>query len=485
MPTKKINWRVYERDRLYPQGMSAYLDLIKLSPSKKYPYLANHYEVMAYCQDYFYWSRDADYLEKTLRRWLKKWLTDKTEFNKIFSLYRKSQCEVKTILLPLRDAELKNITDQELYNLYRQAQQVFLKSISFSEYTTDLFDDFFGKIFSEKLQLMAKNKINQTDLGQLMEPAYISESLLYKKNLLQFSLNKIVSQADLKKMAKRFGWIMMGWDGSNELTVGRIEKDIKKLKIKSFDLRSEELKRINNFIKSVEAGRNDLVNKYHLSFGKLKPYFHLLDAFAMFHDWRKETQMRSNQIIFPALRMMAKRFKLKYRDLVFYDNSEIKNLCLKNIKVDKSLIAERQQGLTWVIKRGKIKEYLGLEAKKILDKLVLSEIKASKTSQVTGVSASRGKVVGQAFVVKGAREALKIVKKGGVLVASMTTIDYLPAMRQAAAIVTDDGGITCHAAIVSRELGIPCIVGTKIATQVFKTGDRIEVDANEGIVKKI
>ena len=61
----------------------------------------------------------------------------------------------------------------------------------------------------------------------------------------------------------------------------------------------------------------------------------------------------------------------------------------------------------------------------------------------------------------------------------------MPAIRQASAIVTDEGGLTCHAAIVSREMGIPCVVGTKIATQVLKDGDRVEVDANKGIVRKL
>ena len=67
----------------------------------------------------------------------------------------------------------------------------------------------------------------------------------------------------------------------------------------------------------------------------------------------------------------------------------------------------------------------------------------------------------------------------------MTSPEYIFVMRKAVAIITDAGGLTCHAAIVSRELGIPCIVGTKIATKIFKTGDLIEVDANTGIIKKI
>jgi pyruvate,water dikinase len=171
--------------------------------------------------------------------------------------------------------------------------------------------------------------------------------------------------------------------------------------------------------------------------------------------------------------------------LVFYQNSEIKLLCLKQKKVSQTKINSRKAGLTWVIKQGKIQEFTGPGAKKVLDKLVLNVVKVNKTSMVNGLPASPGKVVGRAFVVRDAKEAVRIIKPGGILVASMTMPNYLPAMKKAGAVVTDDGGIICHAAIVSRELGIPCIVGTKVATQIFKTGDKLEVDANKGVVRKI
>lgn len=77
------------------------------------------------------------------------------------------------------------------------------------------------------------------------------------------------------------------------------------------------------------------------------------------------------------------------------------------------------------------------------------------------------------------------MKLGDILVSIATDPDIVPAMKKAAAIVTEQGGVTSHAAIVSRELNIPCVIGTKIATRVLKDGDRVEVDANKGIVKKI
>ena len=72
-----------------------------------------------------------------------------------------------------------------------------------------------------------------------------------------------------------------------------------------------------------------------------------------------------------------------------------------------------------------------------------------------------------------------------ILVASMTRPEYLPLMKKAKAIITNEGGITCHAAIVSREFGIPCVVGTKIATKILKNGDKVEVRAHRGMITKL
>jgi pyruvate,water dikinase len=105
-----------------------------------------------------------------------------------------------------------------------------------------------------------------------------------------------------------------------------------------------------------------------------------------------------------------------------------------------------------------------------------------KVFQINGLIAYKGKVRGKAQVVFDSNQLLKF-KKGNILVTPMTTPEFLPMIERAKAIVTDEGGIGCHAAIISREFKIPCIVGTEIATKVLKDGDLIEVDAEKGIVK--
>jgi phosphohistidine swiveling domain-containing protein len=98
--------------------------------------------------------------------------------------------------------------------------------------------------------------------------------------------------------------------------------------------------------------------------------------------------------------------------------------------------------------------------------------------------AAKRPVRGRVFIIRSHAD-LKRFPKGRILIAAMTAPEYVVAMRKASAIVTDTGGITSHAAIVSRELKKPCIVGTLHATRLLKTGDRVEVNANKGIIRKL
>ncbi|MFI9811275.1 phosphoenolpyruvate synthase [Saccharothrix variisporea] len=103
------------------------------------------------------------------------------------------------------------------------------------------------------------------------------------------------------------------------------------------------------------------------------------------------------------------------------------------------------------------------------------------TNLVTGLGASPGTVSGRVRVLASPAEGTRL-RDGEVLVAEMTNPDWVPAMRRAAAVVTDGGGITCHAAIVARELGVPCVVGTGTATSVLRDGQQVTVDGSAGTV---
>ena len=113
-----------------------------------------------------------------------------------------------------------------------------------------------------------------------------------------------------------------------------------------------------------------------------------------------------------------------------------------------------------------------LEKEKLIDNI----------HEFSGKVAYTGKVIGKVRIVLEFRDMFKF-QEGEVLVSSMTVPDFLPVMKKAVAFITDEGGITCHAAIIAREMKKPCIIGTKIATQILKDGDMVEVDANTGKIR--
>jgi phosphoenolpyruvate synthase/pyruvate phosphate dikinase len=106
------------------------------------------------------------------------------------------------------------------------------------------------------------------------------------------------------------------------------------------------------------------------------------------------------------------------------------------------------------------------------------------TDVISGNIGCKGNAKGKARLIFELSELSKI-KKGDILVTPMTTPEMIPVLNKISAIITDEGGITCHAAIVSRELKIPCIIGAINATDMIRDNDLLEVDATNGIVRKI
>jgi pyruvate,water dikinase len=152
---------------------------------------------------------------------------------------------------------------------------------------------------------------------------------------------------------------------------------------------------------------------------------------------------------------------------------------------------KQPQDIEWAIEE---KQLLIVQSRPITtlglrEKVVAAEKRKKQMHEVEdkiilrGLAASQGIGTGKARIVLNASQIGKI-SKGDVLVAKMTTPDWLPAMRKSSAIITDEGGVTCHAAIVSRELGIPCVVGTEKATGIIEDNEIVTVNGFDGVVYK-
>jgi len=158
-------------------------------------------------------------------------------------------------------------------------------------------------------------------------------------------------------------------------------------------------------------------------------------------------------------------------------SSEIKQL------PELSVLRERRKGFTLIDGReSSLEDLSDLEKRHSELVFVFEKNEFPQAREFKGQSAFRGKVEGIVRMLR-RRDQIADVKAGDIIVSPMTTPDFIPAMQLAAAFVTDEGGITSHAAIVARELKKPCIIGTKFATTLLKDGDRVEVDANQGIVR--
>jgi phosphohistidine swiveling domain-containing protein len=128
---------------------------------------------------------------------------------------------------------------------------------------------------------------------------------------------------------------------------------------------------------------------------------------------------------------------------------------------------------------GKIKLVTGPKVKELEDKFFSVE-----KDEIKGTVAFRGKVKGKCRIISDPFKEHDF-DKGDILVTGMTRPEFISFMEKASAIVTDAGGLLCHAAISAREMKIPCVVGTEKATRMFKDGELIEVDAESGIVRKL
>jgi phosphohistidine swiveling domain-containing protein len=148
------------------------------------------------------------------------------------------------------------------------------------------------------------------------------------------------------------------------------------------------------------------------------------------------------------------------------------------------LDTRRQQCLVHQYEFGQMHMWVGAEASQQLAKITIGNELGdiSAITELKGKTAQQGKIRGPVCIVK-TRADMEKFRDGGVIVSEMTDPSFLPIMKKASAFVTDEGGFLCHAAIVARELGVPCVIGTRFATQVFKDGDMVEVDADKGLVK--
>lgn len=286
------------------------------------------------------------------------------------------------------------------------------------------------------------------------------------------------NSANMRKLTvhqKKYFWKLNGYTSAKFLDNEYFAKEIQELFDKKFDFEKfiNDFQDLSKRIKKKKQLLKEVKNQELLDLLKIS------DAIFVIHDRRKEHMTQAITYMELILNEISKRFDIPLNDLHYIRASELEKLP----KIWPELKKRRRCSVFILLPSGEKPILTGLRAKKYFEKLEKSK-NTSKVSEIKGYSASPGKVIGRIKVCRGEQELTKM-EIGDILVACMTQPEFLPAMKKAKAVITDEGGLTCHAAIVARELGIPCVIGTKIATKVLKDGDHVEVDAHKGIIKKL
>jgi phosphohistidine swiveling domain-containing protein len=223
----------------------------------------------------------------------------------------------------------------------------------------------------------------------------------------------------------------------------------------------------------------DIISKFNTD---EKKWIELQEEFVFYRTFRTE---RSYESIFYLERFLAnieESLQLEENELSYYNKEEIVIILQTGIRINPKLLAERKLEFAMSLHNGILTLMEGNAAKRWIE--VNNEKIVRGLHEVKGLAAYRGRITGKARIVMNVKDQNNVME-GDILIVPMTTPDFMPGLLKAAAFVTDEGGVICHAAIVARELKKPCVIGTKKATTVFRNGDMVEVDGFSGIVRLI
>ncbi len=289
----------------------------------------------------------------------------------------------------------------------------------------------------------------------------------------------------LNKHLQKFGWLTYAYTGpamNLDYLLKNLFTDLKKAELE------KQIRQIIQNFNTIKARKIKLQHRLKLP----KDLIYLLavsSKLMSIKDYRKGIYQRSYLAMDSIVAELAKRLKLKRREVRCLVLDEIKDALLKHRENIYRYRAQKRLNLScYLVQEGKIKVLEGLKAKKMITKIksldYQPKLKTKNIRELPGLIAYAGVARGTVKIVL-TKNDLKKMEIGDILVSSATNPDLISAMQKAAAFVTDTGGIICHAAIVAREMKKPCVIGTKIATQILHDGDQVEVNANRGIVRKI
>jgi len=363
--------------------------------------------------------------------------------------------------------ELRNLSLTQLENLIKKsfdslqelvASTVFVESLD-EKAVRDLFGDIEGKIDFNKF-LEIGSMVNFESFALRIDDLLLRSNDLENIYDIQYILCDYYAAPTLKETESKISELILQQGGIEKIKEDK-EKIVKEI--------TENNNRIDQFKQELSQSERNL-----LEFMQLSMYV---------RDVRKVPLQKIMTIISNVMREYFERRDIPTEDIVYAGTYDFSSGLYKQADYIEE-IKKRRNGIVLYYSNdgGVFQDDNTNVVKNRIYNLIAEE--NEDQIEIKGNVGSTGTVRALVRVILSEKDFKKF-KDGEVLVTSMTRPEYVPLMKIASAIVTDEGGITCHAAIVSRELKTPCIIGTKNATRILKDGDEVEVDANIGIVRII
>jgi len=407
-------------------------------------------------------SKEIQSLAKTNQKIADEMINEFKPFEEQF--YAKCK-EIDTI-------KLNGLSNEELINLYQELAKVYLKKLN----PSPLIDGFAlttDTVLSQEIELFLENK-GELDkfvphFETLTAPTFLSFLQQEEVDFLKLVQN---SEDALNNHQQKYFWIHNNYVKDKVLSLDFFTSKLKQFQ--NIDI-NKKLTKLQELTAKNTLKKDELIEKLNLP-QNIVTLLKITDRFSYWQDERKKGTFWATHYFSLLLEEVARRTKYSLNDLKYVMPPEMKEIFTENI--DQKILHERYNGcfLAWE------KDQFDIITNQTVIKSIMNKESEHIDKEIRGMSVSLGKATGPVKIVKSVEEISK-VKKGDILVAVMTRPDYIMAMEKAVGFITEEGGLTCHAAIIAREMGIPCIVGTRIATEVLKDGDIVELDANHGVIR--
>lgn len=388
---------------------------------------------------------------------------------------KKEVAQLQFWIQKIYSLDLKALGNPELVKIFKQFSQVYTRFWKEAIFL-DAFD-VMSEIILEQAIKRTGRTILANDLAVLTSPSELSWLQQERQELLTYAaLSAAKQEKMLRRHAERWHWIYNDYAIIRNLDWKFFKRELRK--ITRTDARNE--RNVLAAVGRIKQQKDRIARRLKLSRDFMNT-IRFLTTLAKWRDWRKSFNQMANGAIFQFVKVLEKRTGWTQEEIEYLWWDEIPHIFEFGAR-GRTLTQRRKEGFFAIGDPSKMENvFLDREARVLQDFMVRL---LGTRKELKGRPAFHGKVQGVVRIVLTQQEFHKI-KKGDILVAPNTRPEYVPIMKIAGAIVSEEGGLTCHTAIVSRELKIPAIVGVQGAIAALKDGDQVEVDAFKGTVRKI